>query len=87
MPVTLPACSRGHWILRQEILRICGDTLLKKIMAKGNGIALETVKTLVTIDILIKILEFKNKTGSGMSSYRERNIKGSSKKKSVRKVV
>lgn len=56
-------------------------------MAKGNGLALETVKTLVTIDILIKILKFKNKIGPGMSSHRKRNIKGSSKRKSVRKVV
>jgi len=55
------------------------------IIAKGSGLALETVKTLeiktlVTIDILIKILKFKNKIDPGMSSHRERDIKGSSKK-------
>ena len=50
-------------------------------MTKGNGLALETVKTLVTIDILIKILKFKNKIGFGMSSHGERIIKGSSKKR------
>jgi len=61
-------------------LQICKDTLLRIDYDKGNGLDHETVKILLTTDILIKTFKFKNKIGSEMSSHRERNIIESSKK-------